>query len=135
MHCHAQHGSNVGRLLVLDDETDFAQYVASVAKEIGFSVQTADCGDDFKQAFDDFSPDVVSIDMIMPDLDGVQVLEFLASRKCTARIVIISGFTPFYLHCARELAEGLGLQTPTLMSKPVHLKDLRESLLGAAGQG
>lgn len=119
------------RLLILDDETDFGRYVESVARDIGFSVRTTDCGDEFKRAFDEFGPDVVSIDMIMPDVDGVQMLEFLARRKCEARIVIISGFTPFYLHCARELAQGLGLKTPILMSKPVHLKDLREALLQA----
>lgn len=121
------------RLLILDDETDFGLYVESVARDIGFSVRTTECGDDFKRAFDEFGPNVVSIDMIMPDVDGVQMLEFLASRKCEARIVIISGFTPFYLHCARELAQGLGLKTPILMSKPVHLKDLREALLQAVG--
>lgn len=120
--------------MILDDEADFANLVGSVAQDIGFAVRATDCGDEFKRAYEEFSPDVVSIDMIMPDLDGVQVLEYLASRKCTARIVIISGFTPFYLHCARELAQGLGLHSPTLMSKPVHLKDLREALVEAAGR-
>lgn len=122
----------LGRLLVLDDEPDFSLFVASVAREIGYSVLISDSGDAFKQDYGDFTPDVVSIDMIMPDIDGVQLLEFLAKKGCRAEIIIISGFTPFYLHCARELSSGLGLKAPTLMSKPVHLKDLRQALLDAA---
>ena len=126
--------NSIGRLLVLDDELDFANFVGSVAKDIGFQVLVAGSGDEFKSTYDAFSPDVVSIDMIMPDVDGVQLLEFLSKRKCRAEIIIISGFTPFYLHCARELSFGLGLKTPTLMSKPVHLKDLRHALLEAVGK-
>jgi YesN/AraC family two-component response regulator len=62
--------------------------------------------------------------MIMPEIDGIELIEWLASVGCAARIVIISGFTPVYSKTAVSLGAAMGLLSISRLVKPVSLTTL-----------
>jgi len=120
-----------GRLLVIDDEPDIARFIGQVAEELGYEVRVTTDPDDFKRGYDDFHPTVIVLDVVMPEVDGIELVKFLAQRNCSARILVISGYAERYLDNTKTLGEAFGLQSITAMAKPVELPRLEEFLSAA----
>ncbi len=59
------------RVLVVDDETDLLDVLASVLRSAGYDVRTAATGAQAVSAAVDFVPDAVILDVMLPDLDGL----------------------------------------------------------------
>ena len=121
------------RLLIVDDEPDFAAAVRRVAEKLDFVVEATTRGRDFKEIYQRFDPTVIILDMIMPEVDGIELMDWLASVKSTARIIIISGFTPLYAKTAASLGEAKGLTSILRLVKPVSLATLTAALQEPAG--
>jgi YesN/AraC family two-component response regulator len=69
----------------------------------------------------------------MPQVDGVELLRFLAEENCTAPVIIISGFDRRVLDSSMRLGEGLGLNMVGPLEKPVRLQEVLD-LLGEIAQ-
>ena len=118
------------RLLIIDDEADFTVAVRRVAERLGFTVEVASGGEAFKNSCREFDPTVIVLDMVMPEVDGTELILWLAAAQSHARIIIVSGFTPLYAQSAQHLGEANGLNPITRLSKPVSLADLSAALEG-----
>ena len=118
------------RLLVVDDEPDIGEFIRTVAEGEGFAVKVTSTAKDFLQAFDDFAPTAICLDVVMPDTDGIELLKYLADRKCTASILVISGYSKLYLSSAENLGEAFGLPYVKTLTKPLGLATLRDALRG-----
>ncbi|GLQ07701.1 response regulator [Sneathiella chinensis] len=116
------------RLLIIDDERDFGDYVGEVGKNLGYDVVVTDNASDFKKSYRETPPDVLVLDMVMPGTDGVELIGWLAKLKCTSRIIIVSGYNPRYVELAENLGDARGLSGIQSLTKPVKLADLREAL-------
>lgn len=116
------------RLLIVDDESRFAAFVERVATALNYQVEVTNHGREFMIAYDRKTPDVVIIDMVMPDIDGNELILWLVQRRCPAHVIIITGFSPDYALNARLLAEFRGLRSVTTLNKPVSVASLREAL-------
>lgn len=128
--------SEARRLLVLDDDPDFAAFVATVGTRLGYAVTVTTSAVEFERAYLETPPDMITLDMVMADRDGVETVKWLAAQKCTARIVIMSGFNVLYTRAAKILGEIQGELRISILQKPVKLADLRAALtLPAEGDG
>ena len=78
----------------------------------------------FKGAYAEFKPDVIVLDMVMPDIEGIGLLQWLAEQNCTARILVVAGYNPYYGKMVLGLSEVRGLKVET-HSKPISLATLR----------
>ena len=121
-----------GRLLIVDDEPAFADFVARVGRELGFEVTVARTASAFMAAYPDVDPDVVVLDVVMPDKDGIELIRWLAAQRCRARIIVVTGFNPSYATMTELLGKALGGLTVSTLSKPVPLSVLRAALLPTA---
>lgn len=119
------------RLLVIDDEPDIAEYIGQVGEGLGYQVRVTSEVESFKSSFQAFSPDVVVLDVVMPEIDGIELVKYLASNGCTAKILVISGYAQRYLDNTKALGEAFGLESVTAMAKPIELPKL-EKFLDAA---
>ena len=117
------------RLLIVDDEPRFAAFVERVASRLGFAVEVTVHGSDFQAAYRRQRPDTIVLDMVMPDIDGNELIPWLVDQRCSADIIIITGYHPDYAVNARLLAEMKGLRSVLTLSKPVSISRLREALL------
>jgi DNA-binding response OmpR family regulator len=116
------------RLLLIDDEPALADYMAAAARMTGFDPTVAVDQQSFIKAFGETKPQVVVLDLGMPNTDGVEFLRFLAEHDYAGPVLIVSGFDRRVLESAFRLGTELGLQMAGPLEKPVRLDDL-ESLL------
>jgi len=87
----ARHGRfrPAARVLVVDDDEVIRQLIAVHLKIAGVKVGTAFDGQDALERVADFKPDVITIDALMPRLDGWQTAARLRSDPATASIRIV----------------------------------------------
>ena len=117
-------------LLIIDDEPAVARLIKKVAESCGYTAQATNTSEDFTDALIAREPDVIVLDLSLPDVDGVELLRFLSLTKCRAKILIISGFDPRVLETTANLGGELGLYIAGTLAKPVRVANLREAFAG-----
>lgn len=80
----------LGRVLVVDDERDFANMIAEVLQGVGFSVVTADSGFTAGLKVATFRPGGILMDLQMPDIDGYEALRLLRADPEFAHVPVIA---------------------------------------------
>lgn len=120
------------RLLIIDDQTEFAAYVRDVAEMLGYDVAPAHSVRDARPVFETFRPDVIMLDMVMPEEDGLTFLEWMRDQSLRPRVVVISGFHQMYTSLACKFCDVYELGPVQVLAKPISLKDLRAALEVAA---
>jgi two-component system KDP operon response regulator KdpE len=83
--------SSLGRVLVVEDEPRVGAMLRDVLVELGYTVTVASQGAEALQLVPVFEPDVVLLDLLMPEMSGVEVLAHLRRDYPTLRVVIMSG--------------------------------------------
>ena len=73
--------SSRGRILVVDDEPTVREVVAGYLQRDGYTVRELDRGDLVEAAVDEFVPELVVLDIMLPGLSGLEVLRALESRR------------------------------------------------------
>jgi CheY-like chemotaxis protein len=76
-------------ILVVDDEPDVRQYLATVLEDAGFNVLTAGDGDEALAVIRRVKPDFISLDLIMPKKSGHKLLYELKKDRELARIPVL----------------------------------------------
>ena len=116
------------RLLVIDDEPQVCDAVRRIAETAGYRVATASSNEEFIAAYDALKPSVIVMDLAMPGVDGIALLEVLRERGCKARIIIMTGLHPDLLKSATRLAHSYDLDVRDRLHKPFRSYELVEAL-------
>jgi DNA-binding NtrC family response regulator len=116
------------RLLIVDDNKAFGEYIRKVANSAGYNVEVTSSGEAFKARYDVFKPTVVLVDLVMPDIDGIELVQWVATRNSPARVIVTTGYSPEYATLAKMLGEGRGLAPMITLIKPVKPDRLRCAL-------
>jgi CheY-like chemotaxis protein len=87
-------GTPQARLLIADDIPDVVQLLRDFLTEQGYDVQTATTGIEALNAVVTYQPDVILLDMQMPGLSGMKVLDELRRAGRTVPVILISGHPP-----------------------------------------
>lgn len=119
---------NAKRLLIVDDEAEFGEFVRRVAVDSGYEVMVTTNGLDFQKNFASFQPNKIILDMVIPDIDGNELLLWLLAQGYASDLIITTGFSPDYAKDAKTLAEFKGLPSVKVLVKPIRLAQLREAL-------
>jgi DNA-binding NtrC family response regulator len=122
-------------LVVVDDEIEMAGFVAEVAEVVGFQVSAVTSVEQLRKTLKRSTPDVIVIDIFMPDIDGFELIGELAERGCTSGIILISGYGRTLLNGAGKIAEARGLNLLSVISKPFRLTELESVLKNAIDAG
>jgi EAL domain-containing protein (putative c-di-GMP-specific phosphodiesterase class I) len=120
------------KLIVIDDDDLITELVIEAAQQVGFAGEAANDFETFKEILSRFQPDLILIDLVMPQVDGIQVMRYLAGQKCTTNILLMSGFDPKVVQTARRLGLSLGLNVEGVLSKPVSISALKAEIKRAA---
>jgi len=116
------------RLLIVDDEPDFGEFVREVAEGLGYEVAVTTSSQAFQERYHDFQPTLIVMDMVMPELDGNELLLWLLQEGYASDLIITTGYSPDYAQDAKTLAEFKGLSKVTTLVKPIALSRLRAAL-------
>jgi len=117
------------RVVIIDDEAAFAETLTKMVKSFGFDV-TVSTDARSSYTFDLKTSDIVFVDVLMPNVSGIQVLEKLAQQKAKSSVVLMSGNLE-RLEEAEKLARKLELNLVGSLEKPFRVEDVKDVLLGS----
>jgi EAL domain-containing protein (putative c-di-GMP-specific phosphodiesterase class I) len=122
------------KILVLDDDADVGMLIAEVAQEKDLACTVTTDAESFMQAL---TPDttVIFLDLVMPGVDGIEVLRKLAHKGCRAAIVLMSGVGKRVIESASSLGQSLGLHMAGDLTKPFRIVELESLLAGQISPG
>jgi DNA-binding response OmpR family regulator len=109
------------KILVVDDEADILHFLELVLRERGYDVLTAGSGRQAVELARDARPDLVLLDIMMPQMDGWEVLKLLRVDEVTAAIPVamVSARTD-----PKDRVQGLQEGAVDYICKPFALDDL-----------
>lgn len=114
------------RLLIVDDERQIREsmtrYIAGL--KMGFSeIRTASSGVEALSICEQFTPDLLIVDILMPELDGIQTIARILEQHGGIQIIIISGCNDF-----QYVKTALRFPVQDYVLKPIHLPELNAAL-------
>jgi CheY-like chemotaxis protein len=98
----------MARILVIDDEELIRRLLIATLKSQGHEVLDACDGAEGLRLLQVNHPDLIITDIIMPEMDGVELLMTLRREAPNIRVIAMSGGGQFGHHATLELAEPLG---------------------------
>ena len=109
------------KILIVDDNTDLLNVLRLGFKEAGYAVRTAGNGTDALKKVRSFRPDLILLDLVLPEMDGFVICETLKRDRATAAIpiVLLTGLSS-------QLSRFAGLETGAneYLTKPFNFEDV-----------
>jgi two-component system, cell cycle response regulator len=114
-------GSLVTRVLVADDDASLVQTLTWILKEHGYEVFVCPGGDGLFTKLDEIKPALLLLDIMMPKVDGLQLLERLKQdeRYRDLPVLMVSSMPP-----EEATVRALGLGAADFISKPFRVREL-----------
>jgi two-component system, OmpR family, response regulator len=112
-------GERPARVLVVDDEESITQLVATVLRYEGFEVECAADGRTAVRVAQSFRPDLVVLDVMLPDWDGFEVYRRLANETAQIPVLFLTA-----RDAAADRVHGLTLGADDYVGKPFSLEEL-----------
>lgn len=116
------------RLLAVDDHADSAALLARMAERCGYTASATSDAREVGELVARLQPDVVAMDLCMPDTDGLELLKLLSETGFAGKVVIVSGQDPWLLRTAARFGEAHGVRIAAFIEKPVSAAALRRAL-------
>lgn len=112
------------KILVVDDEPDIRGLLKDILEDEGYVVEVAADGESARQAYDSLKPDLVLLDIWMPDVDGISLLkEWNINAESDTAVVMMSG------HGTVETAmEATKFGAQDFLEKPISMAKLLTSV-------
>ena len=117
-----------GTVVVLDDDVAVATTIGLIAESAGYVVVVTHDVVAFERAIDEHVATHVTIDLNMPDTDGIEVMRRLADRGFQGSVIISSGLERRVLEAAERSAVEHGLHFAGVLPKPFRAVELRRML-------
>src|SRR5688500_12080121 len=110
------------RILIVDDDPRISAGLAALLSE-EWEVRTAETGKEAAVAFADFSPDVVLLDVHLPDTSGIDLLHQFKTYSETTPVIMMSGGGTL-----ERVVESMKLGAETFLQKPFDYEVVRATL-------
>jgi two-component system response regulator AtoC len=107
------------RMLVIDDDPGLRDYLEALAASRGYQVYTAATGEEAVKTLDQTRPDLVTLDLVLPGMDGLETLRQLKERLPEVPVVMLSGHGQ-----ARNIVEAMKLGASDFLRKPFEVEEL-----------
>jgi two-component system OmpR family response regulator len=107
------------KVLVVDDEPNITDLVATALRYDGFLVETAAAGAEALAKVESFGPDLVVLDVMLPDLDGFEVRRRLGERGADVPVLFLTA-----RDATEDKVRGLSIGGDDYVTKPFSLEEL-----------
>ena len=112
-------GSRATRVLVVDDEPNISALLSATLRLVSFDVQVADSGHGALVAVEEFEPDLVVLDVMLPDLDGFEVARRLRTAGSSVPVLFLTA-----KDAVEDRISGLTAGADDYVSKPFSLEEV-----------
>ncbi|CAG0905212.1 unnamed protein product [Cyprideis torosa] len=107
------------RVLLVEDDSSTAKSIELMLKSDGYVVDTTDLGEDGLEIGKIYDYDIIILDLMLPDMDGYDVLKNFRAAKVETPILILSGLTEL-----DNKIKGLGFGADDYLTKPFDKREL-----------
>ena len=107
------------RVLVVDDEKSISDLISTSLRFVGFDVRTAATGSEALTVAEEFKPQAVVLDVMLPDLDGFEVCRQLRSEGLNVGVLFLTAKDGM-----EDKVAGLTIGGDDYMTKPFSLEEL-----------
>ncbi len=116
------------RLLAVDDSEDSAELISRVASRCGYDARKTSKPTSVRELLTEWKPDIVTLDICMPEADGIVLLSMLQDVRFAGQVIIISGQDDWFRKVAVKLADTRGIKILQDFQKPIDIGALRQVL-------
>lgn len=109
------------RILIVDDYQSNVMLLKTILKDKNFILETAYNGNEALEKIDSFQPDIILLDIMMPETDGYEVVERVRLNQSYNHISIVLITA---LNSERNMEKGLDLGANFYLVKPFSAKEL-----------
>jgi DNA-binding response OmpR family regulator len=109
------------RILIVDDDPELSRMIGFILQKSGYEVITANNGKEGLQKADEMRPDLIVLDVMMPDMSGIEVCQKLRDRPMTRNVPLIM------LSALADIdakLSGFQVGADDYIPKPVNAKEL-----------
>ena len=107
------------RVLLVEDDQAMAKSITMMLKSESFVVDTTDLGEDGLEIGKIYDYDIIILDLMLPDIDGYEVLRRLRDARVETPILILSGLSEL-----DNKVKGLGFGADDYLTKPFEKREL-----------
>jgi DNA-binding response OmpR family regulator len=88
----SEEGGRSMKLLIVDDDTNIQRLYQEELEEEGYDVVIASTGKDALEMFEKENPDIVTLDILMPDIDGISLLRKMKEKRPDIPIIMSTAY-------------------------------------------
>lgn len=115
----------MNKILIVDDEPNIVMSLEYAFKKKGFEVYIARDGEEAIQLVNEVMPDIILLDIMMPKVDGYEVLNFVNQQqnKNDIKVIFMSAKNKL-----KDIEKGLSLGALDYITKPFSVKKVTEKI-------
>lgn len=117
---------NKNKILIVDDNQEYLVVLSEYLTDQGYNVVCCDNGKDAQEKFSEFLPHIVLTDIVMPEVDGIELLLSLRKINPEISVIVMSGGNRGHASSYLQMAEKLGANV--ILNKPFELSALLEEI-------
>lgn len=106
-------------LLLVEDNRRISEFIIKGLEESGFSVTLAENGSEARRLILNENWDVIILDIMLPDIDGIEILQYARYKKINTPILVVSALSE-----SDDKVKALDYGADDYLSKPFHFKEL-----------
>jgi two-component system OmpR family response regulator len=112
-------GASGSRILVVDDEPNIVELISMALRFQGFATETAGSGHEAIAAVSAFKPQLIVLDVMLPDMEGFEVASRLGAQRASVPIIFLTA-----RDSTEDKVRGLSGGGDDYMTKPFSLEEL-----------
>jgi two-component system response regulator AtoC len=116
-------------VLVIDDEETITEFIGDSLLGEGYLVEVANNGKDGIDLAKKLSPDIIILDFMLPDMDGISVLKNLKAFDENVQVIMLTGY-----NSAKTAIEAIRLGAVDYITKPFDMEELKLTLAKSVEQ-
>ncbi len=117
------------RVLIIEDDQDAAEALKLLVESHGYAARTAGTGAEGRELFGNWETQLVLMDMVLPDVAGLELLREFRETRPEAQIIVVTGFGT-----VPAAVDAMGAGAFSFIEKPVEPNVLLAMLGKAAGE-
>jgi len=121
------------KFLIVEDDKQISEIISRICKEEGGEARSVNEPSLFVPEYAEFKPDIIILDIIMPEMDGFEIIRYLSENRSQAKIIILSG-QESYRHMAEKMAASLDVNIVDNIPKPFRIANVRHTIQSLSDQ-